>query len=88
MTTKDRFKHILAWFDENMPVAESELHYRNPYELLVAVMLSDAELPHANAVLEEEFTIGKGGGIAFTLRVQSIADKRVLQFFTGETEVE
>ena len=23
-----------------MPVAESELHYRNPYELLVAVMLS------------------------------------------------
>lgn len=40
MTTKDRFKHILAWFDENMPIAESELRYRNPYELLVAVMLS------------------------------------------------
>ena len=40
MTTKDRFKHILAWFDEHMPVAESELRYRNPYELLVAVMLS------------------------------------------------
>ena len=40
MTTKQRFKHILAWFETNMPVAESELHYRNPYELLVAVMLS------------------------------------------------
>ena len=40
MTTKQRFKHILAWFEANMPVAESELHYRNPYELLVAVMLS------------------------------------------------
>ena len=40
MTTKERFKHILAWFETNMPVAESELHYRNPYELLVAVMLS------------------------------------------------
>ena len=54
---------------------------------LVAVMLSDEQLAHARAVLEEEFLIGKGGGIAFTLRVQSIADKRVLQFFTGETEV-
>ncbi len=40
MTTKQRFEHILAWFAENMPVAESELNYRNPYELLVAVMLS------------------------------------------------
>lgn len=40
MTTRQRFAHILAWFEENMPVAESELHYRNPYELLVAVMLS------------------------------------------------
>lgn len=40
MTTKNRFEHILAWFDANMPVAESELNYNNPYELLVAVMLS------------------------------------------------
>ena len=31
---------MLEWFDKNMPVAESELEYRNPYELLVAVMLS------------------------------------------------
>lgn len=40
MTIKERYQHILAWFEQNMPVAESELHYRNPYELLVAVMLS------------------------------------------------
>ena len=40
MKTSDRFKNILAWFEANMPVAESELNYRNPYELLVAVMLS------------------------------------------------
>ena len=40
MTTKQRFEHILALFEANMPVAESELNYRNPYELLVAVMLS------------------------------------------------
>ena len=40
MTSKQRFEHILAWFADNMPVAESELVYANPYELLVAVMLS------------------------------------------------
>lgn len=40
MTTKQRFEYVLAWFEKNMPVAESELQYSNPFELLVAVMLS------------------------------------------------
>jgi len=40
MLIADRYKNILSWFETNMPVAESELNYRNPYELLVAVMLS------------------------------------------------
>ncbi|MFN7014168.1 MAG: endonuclease III [Bacteroidia bacterium] len=40
MQKKERFEKILAWFDKNMPVAETELHYTNPYELLVAVILS------------------------------------------------
>ena len=40
MLVSERYKNILAWFAANMPVAESELHYNNPYELLVAVMLS------------------------------------------------
>lgn len=40
MTTKQRFQHILAWFEANMPVAESELHFANPFQCLVAVMLS------------------------------------------------
>ncbi|MCC8061958.1 MAG: endonuclease III, partial [Rikenellaceae bacterium] len=40
MTVKERFAGIIGWFSENMPVAETELHYRTPYELLVAVMLS------------------------------------------------
>jgi endonuclease-3 len=40
MTKKVRYEKILAWFADNMPVAESELHYRSPYELLVAVILS------------------------------------------------
>lgn len=40
MTTKQRFDRCLQWFAQAMPVAESELHYNNSYELLVAVMLS------------------------------------------------
>ena len=40
MTTKQRFEHVLAWFETNMPVAESELVYANPFQLLMAVMLS------------------------------------------------
>ncbi|MBQ4391182.1 MAG: endonuclease III [Paludibacteraceae bacterium] len=40
MTTKQRFENILSWFEVNMPVAESELHFENPFQLLVAVMLS------------------------------------------------
>ena len=40
MTTKQRFEHILAWFAANMPVAESELVFANPFQCLIAVMLS------------------------------------------------
>lgn len=40
MTQQDRFDAFAAYFAEHMPVAESELHYGNPYELLVAVILS------------------------------------------------
>ena len=40
MTTKARFENILAWFEANMPVAESELVFANPFQCLMAVMLS------------------------------------------------
>jgi len=40
MQKKERFANVISWFQENMPVAETELHYSNPYELLVAVILS------------------------------------------------
>ena len=40
MTIKERYQGILQWFQENMPIAETELEYTNPYELLVAVVLS------------------------------------------------
>jgi len=40
MKTKERYDKVFAWFTEAMPVAETELDYTNPYELLVAVILS------------------------------------------------
>lgn len=40
MTRKDRFTKILNYFIENKPVAETELEYQSPYELIVAVILS------------------------------------------------
>lgn len=40
MRTAERYEGIIGWFSENMPVAESELHYKDPFQLLVAVILS------------------------------------------------
>ncbi|MDE5704071.1 MAG: endonuclease III [Bacteroidales bacterium] len=40
MRRNELFSNVFACFEREMPVAESELQYRNPYELLVAVMLS------------------------------------------------
>ena len=40
MKISDRYKCVLGWFAENMPVAETELHYSDPFQLIVAVILS------------------------------------------------
>ena len=40
MNRKTLYAQTLAYFQEAMPVAETELHYRTPFELLVAVVLS------------------------------------------------
>ena len=40
MTLKQRYEGILGYFRENVPVAESELHFDSPFQLLVAVILS------------------------------------------------
>jgi endonuclease-3 len=40
MTKKERYKAVLAWFEENMPIAETELRYESPFQLLIAVILS------------------------------------------------
>ena len=40
MKQAERYKKVIEYFQETMPVAETELHYTNAYELLVAVILS------------------------------------------------
>ena len=40
MILKKKYKHFIEYFEENMPIAESELNYENPYQLIVAVILS------------------------------------------------
>lgn len=40
MTRKERFNAIVQWFVQNQPVAESELHFQSPFQLLTAVILS------------------------------------------------
>lgn len=40
MTIKQRFQKVISYFNTNMPVAETELVYDNPFSLLVSVILS------------------------------------------------
>ncbi len=40
MLKKERYHHVVNYFAAKQPNAETELHYNNPYQLLVAVILS------------------------------------------------
>ena len=40
MNKKERYQLFVDYFSEHQPIAETELDYSNPYELLVAVILS------------------------------------------------
>ena len=40
MRKKELYDKVIAYFEQAMPVAETELNYSNPFELLVAVILS------------------------------------------------
>ncbi len=40
MNKKERIESLIQYFSEHYPEAETELHYSNPFELLVAVVLS------------------------------------------------
>jgi endonuclease-3 len=39
-TRKERYRFVIDYFEKNVPEAETELVYDNPYQLLVAVILS------------------------------------------------
>lgn len=59
MTIKERYEGVLGWFAEHVGKADSELQYRNPYELIVAVILSaqctDKRVNLTTPVLFERF---------------------------------
>ena len=59
MTKKERYQHFLTYFTEKLENPQTELHYRNPYELLVAVILSaqctDKRINQLTPVLFERF---------------------------------
>ena len=40
MTKKERYQFVINYFVLNSPDAKTELIYNNPYQLLVAVILS------------------------------------------------
>jgi len=40
MQKKERFKNVFEWFEKHVSIVSTELHYKNPYQLLVAVILS------------------------------------------------
>lgn len=40
MKKEERYKRVIEWFSVNMPIAETELHYESPFQLLISVILS------------------------------------------------
>ncbi len=40
MKKRELFDFVIQYFEESMPIAETELEYGNPFELIVAVILS------------------------------------------------
>ncbi len=40
MLRSERYRHFIEYFSKNQPNAETELNYSNPFELLIAVILS------------------------------------------------
>jgi endonuclease-3 len=40
MRKKELFEYVIRYFENSMPIAETELEYTNPFDLIVAVILS------------------------------------------------
>ena len=79
MKTKIQQKYdaFVSYFEEHMPVAETELEYKDPYQLLVAVILSaqctDKRVNMTTPALFQRFPMAKdtvGHGSDFGARLQ------------------
>lgn len=58
MTKKDRYTQFINYFSTNQPIAETELEYGNPFQLLVSVILSaQCTDKRVNMVTPELFNI-------------------------------
>ena len=56
MTKKERYKKIIDYFQQNMPVAETELNYKSPYELLFFVILfAQCTVKRVNIITSDVF---------------------------------
>ncbi|MDB5031556.1 endonuclease III [Mucilaginibacter sp.] len=59
MLRAERYRHFVEYFSKNQPGAETELHYTNPFELLIAVILSaqctDKRINQVTPALFERF---------------------------------
>ncbi len=59
MLKKERYRQLIDYFTTNFPEPETELNFRNPYELLVAVILSaqctDKRINQVTPALFERF---------------------------------
>lgn len=59
MLKADRYKHFVEYFSKNQPNPVTELHYDNPFQLLVAVILSaqctDKRINQVTPALFERF---------------------------------
>ena len=59
MLKAERYRHFLDYFIKNQPAPVTELHYNNPYQLLVAVILSaqctDKRINQVTPALFERF---------------------------------
>ncbi len=59
MLKRERYQHFVEYFSKQQPHAETELHYNNPYQLLVAVILSaqctDKRINQVTPALFERF---------------------------------
>jgi endonuclease-3 len=81
MTRQERYKHILDYFEKNVPEAETELNYNGPFQLLVAVVLSaqctdkrvNLTTPHLFKELPDAKTMAAAGPDVIFSLIRSIS---------------